>query len=431
MRKSLFVLVACCSLNMVCAQRNTEWGTSATRSRPLQSAIAKIAEDPVISKNYINEVLKDCCSLAYEEESELQKRGFKLFYRGGIENEGKKDKFAGFIRQEDDKLIVSFPGTRLDEKLIKLASELAESCRETLKWLVPGMKSDRDVDVLAGLISSGSKAVRDASALKAAVSDLIADIKGIGDDGGFADSLEREGVVVHSGFAKEVMEFYEAMLDEINSYKGVREIHFTGHSKGGGVAILTALKFASDVERGGINRFQDENAIKVATFAAPCVLNPEGADMFHNIIDPYNAICIYKNLDAVPYLPFALSALPNKWTGWANFFHVGVQANISKKGREVLGSLLEMTGMRQLSLKELIEKAVGLRNPGWLAAWKVILQTGKDVYNAHLMANFSYDSVNEIVGRISDNYKKDQNMSRNRIGRGKRPFFRSLAFWKK
>lgn len=309
------------------------------------------------------------------------------------------------------------------------------------------MESDRDVNVLAGLILSGLKAVRCASTsstLKAAVSDLIADIKGIGDDGGFADSLEREGVVVHSGFAKEIMEFYEAMLNEINSYEKVREIHFTGHSKGGGVAILTALKFASDVERGRINRFQDENAIKVATFAAPCVLNSKGIKMFHDVIGPYNGICIYKNLDAVPYLPFALSVLPKKWTGGADFRHVGVQANISKKGKEVLGSVLEMVGIKPSPAKgidllceivktldnpgELIKKVERLHNPGGLAL-ETIFQAGKDVYNAHLMGNFSGNQIQEICDRVVINWRK-RSVDRNTIARDENPLLKSLMFWK-
>ena len=243
------------------------------------------------------------------------------------------------------------------------------------------------------------------------------------------------------------MEFYEAMQDQINSYDGVEEICFTGHSKGGAVAILTALRYAFDTQYGKLKKFRIHNAIKVYTFAAPCVLNDEGVSLFHRIIDPYNAICIYKNLDAVPYLPFAFSVLPERWKKGADFYHIGVQANISKSGKEVLDSALEMTGIKSLfnkksmtnldvvsSLKKQVEQMKIAENPVKLAlniASNIASQIGKDIGKAHLIANFSDDSISEIVDRIKGNYDLNQEMGRNRIGRDSRPFLRSLAFWKK
>lgn len=416
MRKSLFVLVACCSLSVVCAIGNSGWVVDSRQEFGEDGHVREIIDDTASNDTLVNaqerensvgvrqenfdlveapmipyqhvHVLKACCSLAYARPLELEREGsVKLFYRGTNDT----DEFAGFIKEvgynvDDDSgrintLVVSFPGTR----------------------------------------GGGT--------LKESIGDIFTDLWAFGEDGGFVNSLQREGVAVHSSFAEEVMCFYASMLRAIKSYinEKVKEIHFTGHSKGGGEAILAALRFASDIKRDiGANNsvfqyvfgneaqevfslfrsvFGRDNAIKVFTFSAPAVINKNGKDLFYEVIGRKNVVCIFKNLDIVPDLPY----LAGK-----GLRPIGIQANISK------GS--------ELGYQEEVNRIVESCEEG---VWMVTSEFVKNfVMKSHKLDGFNEDLIWMIMRRIEGNYENDPNMDENIMGIDRKPILRKLMIWK-
>lgn len=326
----------------------------------------EIIEGPMVSYSFVD-VLKGCCALAYtpliklEELQEADDIG--LFFR----EEGRSEKsFAGLTKKIGDALIVAFPGTRTGHSVGSL------------------------------------------------ISDVKADAKGMGKDEGFVQSLglsefATSKIVAYPGFASEVIMFYRKMFQQIEKYTGIREIYFTGHSKGGGVSILSALKYALDPQ----NHFT-KNAIKVFTFATPPVLNTAGLHLFHRTIGEYNAVCIYKNADIVPY-----SAMFFKFFSWfgkdTGYHHVGIQANISKHTDKVSDFSTEVQGM-----------VAECTANGW--AVSVIAQNLlKVALAAHSLDDFSCEAIREVMQRMRGNYGVNPYMDRNKIGRDERPLF---AFWK-
>ena len=261
------------------------------------------------------------------------------------------------------------------------------------------------------------------------VGDIFTDLWAFGEDGGFVNSLQREGVAVHSSFAEEVMCFYASMLRAIKSYinEEVKEIHFTGHSKGGGEAILAALRFASDIKRDiGANNsvfqyvfgneaqevfslfrsvFGRDNAIKVFTFSAPAVINKNGKDLFYEVIGRKNVVCIFKNLDIVPDLPY----LAGK-----GLRPIGIQANISK------GS--------ELGYQEEVNRIVeSCEEGGWMVTSEFVKNF---VMKSHKLDGFNEDLIWMIMRRIEGNYENDPNMDENIMGIDRKPILRKLMIWK-
>ena len=182
-----------------------------------------------------------------------QKGEFALFFRGTSREESN---FAGMVNKIGNRLIITFPGTRTDRP-----------------------------------VSSVDKA---------------ANIHYKGDDGGFLESVEGDGFV-HAGFAKEVMEFWPNLSACIARFSGYNEVFFTGHSKGGGVALLAALKYAYEHHD---EMVRCPNFVKVFTFAAPQVFSKESAETFHGNLEDRNVICIRKSLDPFIGLSEMFSFVP-------------------------------------------------------------------------------------------------------------------------
>ncbi len=229
MKKSLFVLLVCCSLSMVCAQGNGDFvidiqqdqvignrhevsevvGDSTSFSsgqvtlvqnseteddfvdsqsnQVVLEQFPEIEEGPMVPVEDVV-LLKAYCSLAYVDPNQLKENpkefGIEeLFYRGGKTSTPRK--FAGFVKRVGKTIIVSFPGTRLSNSWGEFFS------------------------------------------------DVHADIRILGRDGEFL--LNRSGVDAHPGFAREVADFFDEMLKKVRKSmsKDVNEIRFTGHSKGG------------------------------------------------------------------------------------------------------------------------------------------------------------------------------------------------------
>ncbi len=196
----------------------------------------------------------DDCGIVWPEdtieESLKEKRilvpldNTELFY-------GNNNEYVGIVRKIDDKLIVAFPGTRTDKNFFD---------------------------------------------------DFLKDIQFVGNDGGY-------GVSAHSGFAKDVMKLLGNMIEKIKEQTkngNINEIWFTGHSKGGGEAILAALKFATYLDsevkdNEPLSVFCNENRIRVFTFSAPAVIDKKTKDCLYDCIGNHNIICAHRKSDMIPW----------------------------------------------------------------------------------------------------------------------------------
>lgn len=233
------------------------------------TAIAAIATDQQ-SQSFIR-TLRQSCSLAYDKINQF-KNPKKVDSSVDVTPFYKNGEYMGVVQQVENKLIVSFPGTRFGRK--------------------------------EGLV------------------DAIKDAKFVGDNKGYSSV---KGVYTHAAFSKDVMEVFDAMIETIKSKSdNASEIWFTGHSKGGGEAILAAYQFASYVKTkikddNVLSKFREKNRVKVFTFSAPSVVNEAGKELFHNTIGKQNIICVHVKPDAVP-----------KVTDYAGFVPVGVRMKIEK-----------------------------------------------------------------------------------------------------
>ena len=301
---------------------------------------------PLIEYGFVNN-LKEMSALVYGElvndegtglEDIERNGGIELFFRGDSREE---TCFAGAVMQSEDKLIVAFPGTRF----------------------------------------VGS------APLGAGFSDLIADVNCCtsdgGSDGGFVEEL---GInFVHPGFAKEVMDFWSNLTQCIQRHSNYNEIFFTGHSKGGAIALLAAFKFAHDHQ--GLR----PNFIKVFTFSAPAVFSERSRDIIHKYIDGRNIVCLYKNGDAIPAA--TMPAIP--WLK-GSFVHAGIQANITANQEKICDLSEEIQPFANFVISSIAQQRVDI-----VALGKCI---GSVLLKKHSLDGFSISQVREVMERIKANY---------------------------
>ncbi len=243
--------------------------TSEVHSGSCPTAIESIATGKQ-SLSFI-QTLQESCSMAYDKVNRF-KNPKEISRSSDIIPFYKNNEYMGFVRQVGDKLIVSFPGTRFG------------------RW--------------------------------EGFADVIKDFNFFKNDGGYSSSL---GFSSHAAFSKDIMEVFDAMIEVIKSKSGnANEIWFTGHSKGGGEAILAAYKFALYVKTkigddSVLSKFQEENRIRVFTFSTPSVVDEEGKKQLHDHIGTHNIICVHKKPDSV-----------TKVTDYINFVPVGVRMKMEK-----------------------------------------------------------------------------------------------------
>jgi hypothetical protein len=119
--------------------------------------------------------LKECCELAYEPVTKIEEqKNFSLFFS---DISCSDESFCGFVRKIGNSLVVAFPGTRGGHPFL---------------------------------------------------SDLWKDISAFTSDTSYCESLKKDNIAVHSGFAADVMNFYDAMFNTIEK-EHFDDIFFTGH----------------------------------------------------------------------------------------------------------------------------------------------------------------------------------------------------------
>ncbi len=168
-----------------------------------------------------------------------------LFSRARDGEPVNQSNFGGIVVKEGRKLIVAFPGTRTDQ--------FAET-------LVADVKADLGVYPLWF------------------------------GDGGFSNAVGEYEILVHAGFARVVEGYWDDMMARIRESGDFDEVYFTGHSKGGGVALLSALKYAHEQR---VPR--NAHKVKVFTFAAPAVFRGDpGVELFYRYVHGLDTVCLYK-----------------------------------------------------------------------------------------------------------------------------------------
>lgn len=275
-----------------------------------------------------------------------------LFSRARDGEPVNQSNFGGIVAREGRKLIVAFPGTRTDQ--------FAET-------LVADVKADLGVYPLWF------------------------------GDGGFADAVGEPEILVHAGFARVVEGYWDDMVARIEEAGEFDEIYFTGHSKGGGVALLSALKYA---QKQRIPR--STHKVKVFTFAAPAVFRGDpGVELFYRHIDGLDAVCLYKNTDMVPYStqPFDCR-------------HVGIQGNIDllKEDVKKIGG----------GLFSIVKAGYHVYKKEWLKAVSELPNTFQPVFiENHYLEQFTGEQIDAEMEVINYNYQHHPEMSINFMGKKK------------
>jgi len=113
------------------------------------------------------------------------------------------------------------------------------------------------------------------------------------------------GIPLHTGFSTSAQGIYTAIKEHV---KPNYEISLTGHSLGGGVAVILAMYLDTENYKIG----------KVITFGQPKVTNVHGANLFEHL----NILRVVTPKDIIPLLPpFDPVAVPHRGIYW----HLGTE----------------------------------------------------------------------------------------------------------
>ena len=97
-----------------------------------------------------------------------------------------------------------------------------------------------------------------------------------------------QGVLVHEGFYKYFISIYPLILEQLDKYQNWNKIIITGHSLGGGLALLAQYHLMGKYDT------------QCITFGSPRVGNDKFAESFKN---ETNSVRVYNFEDPVPMVP--------------------------------------------------------------------------------------------------------------------------------
>ena len=134
--------------------------------------------------------------------------------------------------------------------------------------------------------------------------------------------LNLTGVKVHSGFYKAYQSIHLAMYEDMHkrfdSTPSIRQIYFTGHSLGGAVACVAALKCMAFIMP------QWAGNCAVYTFGCPRIGNGAFSSLFNSIITTAHRVVLADD---------PVTRLPGSWI--SNYSHVGRTIHIDNEGNEL------------------------------------------------------------------------------------------------
>jgi hypothetical protein len=122
---------------------------------------------------------------------------------------------------------------------------------------------------------------------------------------GYAGS---QGATIHPGLYYSMMEVMPQITAWLSANGGNMPVYITGHSKGGGMAVL-ATWYLGQINTPALSD------ITITTFAAPMVGNEAFVDEF---IGPYSQTNYINYLDLVPFLPFTTDEANTIITDYVN-----------------------------------------------------------------------------------------------------------------
>lgn len=196
-----------------------------------------------------------------------------------------------------------------------------------------------------------------------------------GDDG-FSEQFGERACLVHPGYARKVNGYWNNMMREIENAGPFDEIYFTGHSKGGGVALLSALMYARRNPH-----LIGQHRIKVVTFCAPPVFwGAPGVHLFYRYFDRSDVARLYKRKDLVPSLP-QLTKLA----------HVGTEFLVG-----IMDERLEdvLPWRSAVTVGGTTERVAGTTAAVVAAGSTFVLSS---LANSHFMRNFTHNQIDQHV----------------------------------
>ncbi len=278
----------------------------------------------------IASVLVDLCSAVYEGEEGLCKVGgieknFSLFFNQAGDFSGAVSRLRG-----TNSLVVTFPGSRTKSKILMLRD-----------WFIN-----------------------------------FSVCRPLGDDG-FSARLGEKDCLVHPGYARDVNGYRNDMMAKIKNARSFDDIYFTGHSKGGGEALLGALMYARE-NPDLIGRHK----IKVVTFCAPPVFwGDRGTQSFYGHLDKSDVARFYTNMDPVPSVPQAM-----------RLAHVGTEFLVKIRDEEVENVLSALC--KEIVTAVATAKAMG---PKAAVVMEVATAVVDSITRVHSLKNFSPNQINQHV----------------------------------
>ena len=216
-------------------------------------------------------------------------QGFELF-----SSKDPTDIAGGVVKLEDEvcgvapTIAVVFHGVRLEEILRSFSEGTIKEGDTSLINLHTVLQLLKD----SGTISDFN------------VLDIFSKEKVLGTASVYLPFLPKEAKI-HPGFVRLLLNSYENMNNAIskvcNENKFIQkntQIIFTGHSLGGALATLGALKYSLDNEI-----HKASNLVKVVSFCAPNLGNHDFHNFFYENFNDANIIRVYTESDIISHLP--------------------------------------------------------------------------------------------------------------------------------
>ena len=113
------------------------------------------------------------------------------------------------------------------------------------------------------------------------------------------DLTKETDIIVHAGFAQGLASIYMKVRDEIDKYRKIPNVVFTGHSLGGALATLMNFVYEHDIT----NKKDKIPVLYTVTFGSPRFLIDEEVNIRNYDETCPNVIRVFNTRDPIPYFP--------------------------------------------------------------------------------------------------------------------------------
>jgi hypothetical protein len=332
------------------------------------TAVEFIARDPN-SLAFVKKI-RDSCHLAYQRKKNRlpeQKNEFKDI----------NDNFRGIVRLEGNRIIVAFPGTvDIKDAVTDLqAINFTTTISKKVKKLIKKMLGDKN-------------------------------------------NNHSYNIEVHKGFNDEINKFFNNMVKEIEKVNTdeVNEIWFTGHSKGGGEAVLAAYRFFEylmEKEDNELSKFKGKNRIKLLTFSAPHVVNEAAKSIVHGLLGNHNLICVHMKPDMIPVSSSVVKFFPIGVRVKLGSWNPNITVGRAFKNPKMITNPHSMKNFTDLELSSVVEILKRIDNGKYLPVYDM-----RGFFEENVTNNELSDSGAEINNNEQALNKKPESNMLRRVASG-------------